>query len=447
VIVASQPQQVAEDYYSYIDVQTKQASVRAQFLLAVGTITSLAAYSDVTSHTPTDGDYGALPLEVFNLNTYDRTFSEELTFSSRDFGPLQVVAGGFYYRAHGGFDPSEFEIPLSDASFAINTLDQSTAEALFTQITYRVSDRLSLIGGVRLNHEVTRGAGALDAAPQPIGKLSDTRATPRFSATYALAKSTRAYFTYSDGFKSGLFNSTGYPFEPAANSNPVRPETVKAYEVGLKYEPDTLPVRLHGALFYNDYSNLQVSTLQTPVAGGPSVIVLQNAGTVESYGFDGDATWAITRDLTLVLGANWLHSKYVSFPNAAVDVPAPGGLGDIQTTTDASGNWTIRSPRSTFNLDMNYSHQFGIGTLGLSSSLYYSSRVYFDAANIVSQSPYTLLNMRAFWQPPGSGINVGLWTRNLTGQSVIASTVESNTNNAVNYLPPRTFGIDARYAF
>ena len=447
--IASQPWQVAQDAPSYLDAQNWQFSLRARSNLAWGELTSLAAYTDLNDHIPSDGDYSPLPILAYNVNTYTKAFSEELTFSSKQFGPLQDVAGLFYYHKNGAYDPLVIAAVGSPLIFDY-TRDTTDAVAVFTELHYDVTDWLSLIGGVRLNHEEQFARAGLSYPPAQFNKLNDNRATPRFSVIYKMNDATRAYFTYGEGFKSGLFNSQSYPFDPAANKNAVAPETVRAYEVGLKFEPSSLPLRLHGAFYDNDYKNLQVSELEN-VAGQAGVSVLQNAASVRSYGFDGDATWAATRDLSVVLGMNWLHSKYTSFPNAAVDEPppppAPQNEGNIQSTVDATGNWTIRSPEWTYNAGLNYGHDFGFGKIGLSGNLFYSSRVYFDAQDRVSQDSYVLLNLRGTWQPRGSNFKLGIWTRNLTNADVINSTTITTFGDAVNYLPPRSYGGDVSYSF
>jgi iron complex outermembrane receptor protein len=447
--LASQPQQVSQNAVSYLDMQSWVWSIRARSDLPWGQLTSLSAYNDVNNHIPSDGDYSPLPILAYNVNTYTKAFSEELTFSSKQFGPLQFVAGLFYYYKNGAYDPLVISATGS-APFQLVTRDTTTAYAIFTEFHYDITDRLSVIAGARVNRETQVARAGFVNPPIEFGQVTNTRVTPRFSTIYALNDATRAYFTFSDGFKSGLYNSQSYPLAPAANVNPVSPETVTAYEVGIKYEPNSMPLRLHGALFDNDYKNLQVSALEN-VAGQSGVSVLQNAASVRSYGFDGDATWAASRDLSLVFGASWLHSKYSSFPDAAVDEPppppAPQNAGNVQATVDATGNWTIRSPEWTFNTTLNYAHDFAFGKLGVSGNLFFSSRVYFTPDDRIATGSYELLNLRTTWQPPGSRFRVGLWTRNLTGAKVINSTTITTFGDSVIYLPPRSVGGDVSYSF
>ena len=58
-----------------------------------------------------------------------------------------------------------------------------------------------------------------------------------------------------------------------------------------------------------------------------------------------------------------------------------------------------------------------------------------------------LLNLRATWQPSGSNLKFGIWTRNLTNAAVINSTTITTFGDAVNYMPPRSYGGDVSYSF
>ena len=57
-------------------------------------------------------------------------------------------------------------------------------------------------------------------------------------------------------------------------------------------------------------------------------------------------------------------------------------------TTQRIANWAIRSPEWTYNAGLNYGHDCGFGKLGFSGNLFYSSRVYFDPQDRISQDSY-----------------------------------------------------------
>jgi len=57
--------------------------------------------------------------------------------------------------------------------------------------------------------------------------------TPRFSLRDKISANTNVYFTYSQGFKSGLFNASAVPVTPSTKAPElVEPEKLDSYEVG-----------------------------------------------------------------------------------------------------------------------------------------------------------------------------------------------------------------------
>src|SRR3546814_19163950 len=78
--------------------------------------------------------------------------------------------------------------------------------------------RLTVIGGVRYSSERKRYEGSLvPALPSKIAAKTFSDVTPRASVRYALSDYANIYFTFSQGFKSGQFNSASFspvPIEP-----------------------------------------------------------------------------------------------------------------------------------------------------------------------------------------------------------------------------------------
>src|SRR3546814_4339492 len=67
------------------------------------------------------------------------------------------------------------------------------------------------------------------ALPSKIAAKTFSDVTPRASVRYALSDYANIYFTFSQGFKSGQFNSAS--FSPV----PIEPEKITAYEGGFKF--------------------------------------------------------------------------------------------------------------------------------------------------------------------------------------------------------------------
>jgi iron complex outermembrane receptor protein len=246
----------------------------------------------------------------------------------------------------------------------------------------------------------------------------------------------------------------------ALQTQPVNPENIKAYEIGTKNSLGDLSLNVAG--FYYDYADLQVGNL---VKSGPSYIqIVNNAAKSKIYGAEVDSAWHATSELDLNLGISYLHARYSSFPSASVIVPAgvssdpsnlcnwqaitPSNQGLQTTACDVSGKTLIRSPDFTTNLSAIYDIPSTVGPFSLSGTVYYTTKIFYDALNRVEQPAYALLNARIGWRPVQvKDLEVSLYGRNLTDRHVIASVFESETEDFTRADNPRTYGVQLSYGF
>jgi len=278
--------------------------------------------------------------------------------------------------------------------------------------------------------------------------------TPTATVKYQWDAHSNAYFTYTQGFKSGglgavpLQENSGYAFAP---------EKVTAYELGVKtLVSDWLS--LDASSFYYDYKNQQVfafTTLCLPSGVCGTNAYVQNAAASRIYGLELAATAQLTEEFSITGGLSLLHATFTSFPNSADDMPFPPAscspnpypCGNGVMTENDTGKTLPRSPKWTLSLQPNYEHRFEAGMLDLNLSWFHSARVYFDNHDRVSQAPYDLLNARASWQPAGSPFGIALWARNLSDAVVYNSVFVNSFGDGASYLPPRTYGVTLDYKF
>ncbi len=152
-----------------------------------------------------------------------------------------------------------------------------------------------------------------------------SKTTMRGALDYKLNKSSMLYASYSNGFRSGGFNS-GQAIESART---FLPEEVNAIEVGSKnrFLNDTL--QLNAAVFNNDYKNLQEQR-QVPI-GATTVSVIFNAAKARARGLELEFDWLPTRGLSIGGNLSILDAKYTSFP----DAPLPFGTSILVTDANA----------------------------------------------------------------------------------------------------------------
>ena len=280
---------------------------------------------------------------------------------------------------------------------------------MFGEANYELTNRITLIAGVRYSHEhkTLQGYDVYNGfdLPPVFGRHTWTGTTPRFSVRYRVDPDTNAYFTYSEGFKSGGFPTSALVTIPYAQ------EHLDAYEVGLKTQKFDRKLSLNAAFYYYEFTNQQVQSVI--VVDGAQLGTTTNAASSTIYGLDLDANYRATRAFTISAGLSLLHTRYDSFPAAAVDLPyvyAPGtplagqvcNCGNQALLVDATGNNLIRSPDWTLNVTADYTKELEVGTVDLSATVYHSDNFYFTPDNHIGQPAYTTLGARASFAPRGT---------------------------------------------
>ena len=111
---------------------------------------------------------------------------------------------------------------------------------------------------------------------------------------------------FRSGFKSGGFNGSP-PLDPA-EVVPYRPESLIAYEVGVKGSLFSRRLRYDLSGFYYDYTDLQVFTVVN--TGGIPVQVLTNAANARIYGVEASLTAEVFNGFNLSLAGGLLSARY-----------------------------------------------------------------------------------------------------------------------------------------
>jgi iron complex outermembrane receptor protein len=418
--------------------------LNAEYDTALGQLTSVTAYQDGHFYIRADADYTTAGIAFYDQNEPFKAFSEEVNFASRKFGRVSFTLGAFYNKSKEIYAPLAIKAKPELAPLISVYADARTeATAVFGEGYVDVTDHLQLIAGVRYSSEKKTTYAAFNNPNPPLfGKKTFKATTPRVSVKYAFNDYSNVYFTYSKGFKSGVFNPTGSPA-------PLEPEHVTAYEVGFKGRV-TPQIELTAALFDYDYKNLQIQVVQSGFTGNGT----QNAALAKIKGFEGDAVWTPAQDFTLRAGVSILDAKYGSFPAAVVNVPillASGAIcncGNRETTLDISGNRIVRTPKWTANLTGEYSHEFPIGTVSASATVFTSGKWWSDITNRFGQPAYTTLDGQIGWSPVNNPRwKLSVWGKNLTNKTYFYSFFGTTTADGVSYAAPRSGGVRIDYAF
>jgi iron complex outermembrane recepter protein len=334
--------------------------------------------------------------------------------------PLSLLLSGDQYFGAGAFDG--VAITQFDTSHQI-----TDSYAGFGQGEYSITDKLKAVLGGRYTSEFKSfqydgsaqyqaggegNFGPLIQTADSHQHLADSAFSWRAGLNYQLTETVMAYGSAATGFKSGVFNGSFLSTnaaEIARQLEPVRPETVRAYEVGIKSSFFDRRLIANAALFYNDYRDMQVFILAPPVAGGlgATVNVLDNAKKAHTDGIDLSLVGKPWSNLTLSAQVGLLETKLDQFV-ADRDPLQP----------NYSGNQLPMSPHVSAELAGDYRIPLGRNSVDVQLNASYKGHQFFDISNdpYITQSAYWIVNTRLGYLFNSDKIEVAAFVRNIAGQ-------------------------------
>lgn len=438
-----------------ITTRIKGASLRVEQEIATLQTASLTAYRESTYAGGFDQDATATPLVLISYDQPASQFSQEFQVQAPTSSPVDWIVGAYYLHSKEGVEPLGVSGSSQAALGGFNNLYshlQTTSLAGYAQATVPIGASSNVTAGVRYTDDKKelKGQNVTGAAVNPIRNVTDTDAswgelTWRLALDHNITDDVLAYGSWSRGFKSG-----GFAVANLTNP-PIDPETLDAYEVGLKSELFDGRLRANFAGFYYSYSDIQLSQ----VIVGTSLIV--NAAEATSYGIEGDFQFVPMTDLELRANVSLIDAEYDRFPNAPAALPNPvtvvppgytclpplpvtAGGNKTCTIADASGHRMIRSPKTTVSAGANYTIPLTNGKLNGDISYYYNSGYFYEADNRLRQPAYSLVNAQLSWLSPYERYAVRLWGRNLTDE-VYYTNISSSIGDNGTWAAPRTYGV------
>ena len=330
-------------------------------------------------------------------------------------------------RLAGGGDA----VPFLDF---INTQDTESL-AFFGQGTYHLSDQLSVTAGVRHTDDEKKNVQTITNNISP-GKCFDLNLeddwqemTYKLSADYDFSDSVMMYGSYSKGYKSGGFNT-------GLCNNPFGPETVTAYEIGLKSTLADGRLRLNLAAFVYDYEDFQARLFINNAS------TIENATDVENIGFEAEFLWVPVEALQFDGGVSFMKSEFDDFMSD--DPMDPPGLVDLK------GNQTLRAPDVSFNVGAQFTHWFDQlgGDITFRYEASYKDDYYTDVFNnsFAEIESHTIQNVRVIWNV-NNHWEMQAFIENLDDEEIIENLLPGATIGGTTYswAPPRLWGVQVRY--
>jgi iron complex outermembrane receptor protein len=319
-------------------VETGGVSARFGWSLGGMELVSItgARKADVSGTNDSDG----LDTARMGYNHNDdqsKSVSQELRLQSAGDQRLSWILGTYYFR-----EDQDYVDDIYNLQFTVptNTVTQYAGEqvtksyAAFADSTFKLTSKLSIIGGVRYTNDKKRLDARITPTNLTTGVTTNTPYAPpeeewtdtsyRGKLVYQPNESLMLFAGYGKGFRAGGYN-------PFALQVPYAPETNKSAEIGAKGDALNRHFTYSVAAYRNKYANMQ---LRAGVPTGGAIIT--NAAESLIKGVEVELTARPISGLRIIANGAWTDAHFTSFPRAR---------DTLDRQVDASGNRLPRTPK------------------------------------------------------------------------------------------------------
>ncbi|HYD49300.1 MAG TPA: TonB-dependent receptor, partial [Terriglobales bacterium] len=424
---------------------------------------------------------------------------EELQLQGRAFdNRLNYQLGAYFEHAgpFGDFQGTRSGISISctdllanqcsnpyGAGFVQNSLTRYkfTNIGFYGQGTYKLTEQLSITGGIRYTIDKVEAEGAtrlirflapnmpsftcsrnttLVADDPRVCSIFDTQKSERptwlVDIDYYVTPDAMLYAKYSRGYRQGSTN--------VSNTIPVSwgPESVDAYEIGAKLSFDgAVRGYFNIAAFYNNLRDQQVPASLVPAPGttnSPAQAIV-NAGKSRIKGIEVDASITPFDGFNVTLGYAYLDTELVAAN--ALPTPPPGYTINASAAVGEDlayspkhrvvlgGRYTLPLPESVGRISLGATYAY---TASQQSVYYMPTPTSSPFSNPFGKLPSTnILDLNLNWNKiAGSNVDLSLFVTNVTKEKYDVAIGNGFFTAGYEYAirgQPRMFGARLRYSF
>jgi len=295
---------------------------------------SISSYRGISWEGIRDADNTPLTIlhTIYDVDGWQ--WSEELQLTHQSTALTGVF--GLYYFEQASDDIVSVELnppPPGIQGDSDNNKVDNNSWAAFTQWTYNFNDKLALTAGGRYTED-EKGAypdqyafatPTIKQVPVQWYRDTFTSFTPSASIAYRWTEDAMTYLSYAEGFKGGGWNShfNAVLTQPQVDALlKFDQEEAETLELGFKLDLAGNTVRLNGAIFTADYTDMQV-TYRGPLPAGVAPF-LTNAGKAGIDGAELEMTWAPTADWIIEASVGYLDATIEELEPAPLLILPPG---------------------------------------------------------------------------------------------------------------------------
>ncbi len=429
--------------------------------------TSLTHYADseVTQQEDSQRYGSSEPFVAGVFSTHDEVslFSQELRVQSNDDGPISWVAGALYWdesqdlvdtsfncvQNPGTIGPPNPGIDCYAPGGTVASVLNGTITnfpgfwsrdtehwSVYGLVDIPVLEQFSVILEARYTDEETMvvgptgGINTVDVRTPPFfplppgafppfiveptgsdqGVVKDDFFSPKVTLEWAPNDEALYYFSWADATKpAGISAVTGGSSDFDAEGNTFLSEEMQVFELGAKTSWLDGDLILNGAIFFQDYSDKQVSSQVVDELTGTLRPQPTNASGAEVWGVELEMLLEISENLSLNAGYAWLDTEYDEYEilssspgeiaeagNCTPFLAPNAGPNDEVCRLDLSGNELEGAPDHSLVVGATYADTMSNG-LGWSAGVdvSYQSERFVDDFNRLEFDSFTEVNLRA----------------------------------------------------
>ncbi len=240
-------------------------------------------------------------------------FANEVRLSSKGGSPFNWTIGTFYRdESIDGVtetvtEPNTLPFQVLDGVTEL----RSKSWAAFGEANYQITSHLLATVGLRyFSDQRSEDADSVSFGFPTHDVNTGTFSTlnPRFNLRYEFSPTSMVYVNVAKGFRSGGFNLTSAGGGVFTVPPRYFPDSLWSYEAGTKHELFDRKLELQGAVYYEDWTNVQQDVFLPTSA----IIIVQNAGHAAGWGTDLQADWHATPDLDLSATYGWNNLHFLT---------------------------------------------------------------------------------------------------------------------------------------
>ena len=350
--------------------------------------------------------------------------------------------------------------PLNPRYVEHNTNEaETTSGDLFGRADYKLTDKLTVGGGLRVTQEriISRYQSFASATPAsfPIqilpmagggndifqvsnGQIENTADVQswegQMDARYAFNPHLTAYTTVSRGRQPPVLDFNAITLAPYTHDE----ESVWNYETGIKGSTANRRIRYDASVFQYYFDHFQTDRVVAP-----GVVAPFDGGRARGQGFETTVQGDVTRELTLFGTYGYTDAAF-------------SGLSDNGQPQAYAGNTFRLTSLNTLSLGATLSLPLSDGGTVFFTPLYtYRSAYYFEDDNaqnggILRQGGFGLVNLRLGYRPRSLRWEVVAHVNNVFAKEYLLDAGNIGGSYGIPTFipaPPRTFGVDATLRF